>query len=450
MWEDGRGFDAVVGNPPYVRQEMLGELKDYFSQHYKTYHGSADLYTYFIERGVSLLKQGGYFSYIVANKWMRTNYAEPLRRWLKQQDIEEIVDFGDLPVFQNATTYPCIIRICKKTPRATFDAVQVENLKFTSLLEYIASNRYTVNKLSLEDKGWSLSDENTQNILSQLKSKGITLEKYVEGKVFYGIKTGLNEAFVLSETEKNSLIAKDEKSRELIKPFLIGREVKRYSAPVGGSYLILIPRGWTREKSNNARDAWGWFTKNYPAIASHLQQFADKAEQRYDKGDYWWELRACDYYDEFEKAKIVYPNICKQPEFTLELSNSFTNQKCFIIPLDDKYLLGILNSSLCYFLFRKILPKLRGDFYEPSYVYFKDFPIYSINFADPAEKAQHDKLVSLVERMLALQKSLKSAHNPQEADRLAREVESVDKAIDGLVYELYGLSEEEIKIVEGK
>ena len=267
------------------------------------------------------------------------------------------------------------------------------------------------------------------------------MEKFITGS-----KTGLNEAFVIDETEKNSLIAKDKRSIELIKPFLIGREIKRYSVPVGGSYLILIPRGWTRKKSNGARDAWSWFSKNYPAIATHLQQFAEKAEQRYDKGEYWWELRACDYYDEFEKTKIVYPNICKQPEFTFELTNSFTNQKCFIIPIADKYLLGVLNSSLCYFLFRKTLPKLRGDFYEPSYVYFKDFPIRTINFTDTTDKARHNNMVSLVERMLALHKQ--KPRTPQEQEMVKREIESTDRQIDNLVNELYGLTEEDIRTVE--
>jgi type I restriction-modification system DNA methylase subunit len=442
------GFDAVIGNPPYVRQETIGDLKNYLQKGYKTFHGTADLYVYFIERGISLLRNNGYFSYIVANKWMRTNYAEPLRKWLKAQDIEEIVDFGDLPVFQDATTYPCIIRICKRTPSLTFESAQMKDLKFTNLLEYVSLNSYTVNKISLDDKGWSLSDEKTQNLLSKLKSKGISLKKYTNGKVYRGLITGLNEAFVINEDVKNDLIEKDKRSAELIKPFLIGREVKRYLVPKSDSHLIFMPRGWTREKSNGAPDAWAWFKENYPTIASYLVQFADKAEQRYDKGEYWWELRACDYYDEFEKVKIVYPNICKRPEFTLELTKSYTNQKCFIIPADDKYLLGILNSSSCYFLFRKILPKLRGDFYEPSYIYFKDFPIRPINFSDSTDKAMHDKVVSLVERMLELHK--RSPRTPQEQEMVKREIDSTDRKIDNLVYELYGLSEEEIKIVEGK
>jgi hypothetical protein len=295
------GFDVVVGNPPYVRQEMLGELKDYFQQSYKVFNGTADLYVYFIERGISFLHRDGYFSYIVANKWMRTNYAEPLRKWLKEQNIEEIVDFGDLPVFQEATTYPCIIRVCNSSPKSSFNVTKVENLKFADLSKYVSLSSYSVNRFGLEDKGWSLSDELTQNLLNQLKNKGITLENYVNKKVFYGIKTGLNEAFVIDEDIRKGLIKKDKNSEELIKPFLIGRDVKRYGIPKSGIYLILIPRGWTREKSNGTRDPWGWFQKNYPAIATHLLEFAGKAEKRYDKGDYWWELRACDYYDEFEK-----------------------------------------------------------------------------------------------------------------------------------------------------
>ena len=131
------GFDAVIGNPPYVRQEGLGEFKDYFARHYRVYHGVADLYSYFMERGVSLLRQAGLFSYIVANKWMRANYGAPLRRWLKEQHIEEIIDFGDLPVFTKATTYPCILRISKEEPAQNFPACQVKTLDFSSLEEYV-------------------------------------------------------------------------------------------------------------------------------------------------------------------------------------------------------------------------------------------------------------------------------------------------------------------------
>jgi hypothetical protein len=187
---------------------------------------------------------------------------------------------------------------------------------------------------------------------------------------------------------------------------------------------------------------------NYPAICRHLALFAQKAEARYDKGEYWWELRACDYYAEFEKPKIIYPNISKRPEFTFDSSSVYTNQKCYIIPTESKYLLGILNSKVTFYLYRKLLPKLRGDFYEPSYVFFKDFPIRVIDPTNPKDLEHHNLIVTLVFRMLTQQKQLAAANTPSEKTMLQRQVEVTDREIDRLVYELYDLSEEEIRIVE--
>ena len=186
----------------------------------------------------------------------------------------------------------------------------------------------------------------------------------------------------------------------------------------------------------------------YPAISRHLAPFAQKAEARYDKGEYWWELRACDYYAEFEKPKIIYPNISKQPEFTFDTSGVYTNQKCFIISTESKYLLGILNSKVTFYLYRKLLPKLRGDFYEPSYVFFKDFPIRVIDPTNPTDLEHHNLMVTLVFRMLTQQKQLAAANTPSEKTMLQRQIEVTDREIDRLVYELYELTEEEIKIVE--
>ena len=161
-------------------------------------------------------------------------------------------------------------------------------------------------------------------------------------------------------------------------------------------------------------------------------------------------MRACDYYAEFERPKIIYPNICKQPEFTFDVAKRYTNQKCFIISLDDKYLLGILNSSVTNFLFRTLLPKLRGDFFEPSYVYFKDFPIRLINFSEPADKARHDRMVRLVESLLELHKFKATAKTQAEQEQLQRQIAITDRQIDELVYELYNLTPDEIAVVEGQ
>ena len=203
------GFDVVIGNPPYVRQEGLGDFKGYFQQRYKVYHGTADLYAYFIEKGVSLLRENGIFSYIVSNKWMRANYGEPLRCWLKQQHIVEMIDFGDLPVFQKATTYPCIIVIRKvsydgsglqsepnifvqsrtieparpaKKSTTTFSVTQVKTLEFDSLENYVKENLYPINFGDLDDKGWSLAREQEHSLLKKLKAVGIPLKDFVNNK----------------------------------------------------------------------------------------------------------------------------------------------------------------------------------------------------------------------------------------------------------------------------
>ncbi len=307
------GFDVVIGNPPYVRQEMLGEFKDYFQKHYEVYQGTADLYTYFVEKGVSLLKTGGFFSYIVANKWMRANYGEPLRRWLKKQGIEEITDFGDLPVFETATTYPCVIRIKKgvipaKAGIQSFTATQMKTLNFSSLDDYVKEHSFKIKNSSLSDKGWSLVNEQAQAILNKLKSAGKPLGEYVNGKIYRGVLTGLNEAFVIDEETKKNLIKEAPKSSELIKPFLLGRDIKRYGTLGSERYLIFTRRGID--------------IKKYPAILNYLSSFKERLMPKpkdwkgqewkgRKPGSYkWYEMQdAIDYYKEFEKPKIIVPAI---------------------------------------------------------------------------------------------------------------------------------------------
>jgi len=443
------GFDCVIGNPPYVRQETLGvHFKDYTQKNYKAFHGVADLYVYFIEKGFNLVKDGGYLSYIVANKWMRANYGQPLRVWMAEKNIEEIIDFGDLPVFQGATTYPCILRLKKEDGDRDFNVVNVKSLDFQSLSEYVEEHNFKSSYEQLNPSGWSLTDNSSHALLEKLKNTGVPLGEYVNGNIYRGVLTGLNEAFVIDSETRDRLISEDPKSAEIIKPFLAGRDIKRYQKPDAERYLIFTRRGIK--------------IKNYPAIEKHLLQYKKQLMPKpkdckddnwpgRKPGSYqWYEIQdSIDYYQEFEKAKIIYPNICKQPEFTFDDNGQYTNQKCFIISLNDSYLLGILNSSISFFLFKSILPKLRGDFYEPSYVYFKDFPIRSINFSNPNDKEKHDTLVSLVDQMLSAQKECRSAKSDSDKKLYEQKISMLDKKIDDLVYKLYGLTAEEIKIVEG-
>jgi len=445
------GFDVVIGNPPYVRQELLGTQKIYFQNKYRVYHGMADLYSYFIERSIQLLKPDGIYGVIVANKWMRTNYGEPLRIFLRQQNLLEIIDFGDLPVFQEATTYPCILILTKSEKQSPqFRLTVPKTLDFSSLTEYVETHYSFRGKEILESIGWNLGDEDENNLLKKLQATGVPLENYTQGKIFRGIITGLNEAFVINEETKSRLIREDSRSAEIIKPFLAGRDIKMYQQPIVYKHLIFIPKGFTKSKIGSTKYAWRWIKDKYPAIASFLESYKTRAEKRFDKGDFWWELRACEYYGEFEKPKIIYPNILKKPEFTFDENGYYTNQKCFIIPMADKYLLGLLNSRLFHFLMMKYLPKLRGGFYEPSYVIFKNFPVKVINPSDTGEVKCKEEIIAYADQLIALKKECRDTSLRSKKEQVEQRINFIESQANRCIFQLYQLTETEIKIIEEK
>ncbi len=443
-------FDVIIGNPPYVRQETLGDLKEYLQEHYDCYHGVADLYVYFIEKAIKLLAPGGYFSFIVANKWMRANYGEPLRRWLKTKHVEEIIDFGDLRVFKQATTYPCILRVRNlAAPAVTFKAVKMDSLDFTDLDGYVKDRFHDISVGGLDDGGWSLADEVSQKLLDKIKAVGMPLGEYVKGKIYYGIKTGYNEAFVVDGATRERLIAEDPKSAELIKPFLAGRDVKRYAEPNSDRYLIFTRRGID--------------IKKYPAIENYLYQFKAQLTPKPKNykgsnwegrkpGSYkWFEIQdTVDYYMEFEKPKIIIPCIIQSASYLYDRESYYSNDKTTILPTDDLYLVGVLNSKVPDYVMRSISSTKQGGYYEYKPMYLSQLPIRTIDFNDPADKVRHDKVVALVESMLELHKKLATATLAHDKTALQRQIDATDRQIDALVYELYGLTEEEIGIVEGK
>lgn len=430
---DFRGFDVVVGNPPYIRQEELGAFKNHFQSAFATYAGTADLYVYFVERGMKVLAPGGRFSYILPNKWMRAGYGDKLRQFVKHQcRVEGITDFGDLPVFEEATTYPCILELQRAEPAERFPAALVDTLQFdNSLADYLPARRFSVGLGGLQDGGWTLSDQTVQNLLDKLRRAGTPLGEYVEGKIYYGIKTGLNEAFVIDAATRERLIAEDPKSAEVIKPFLAGREIKRYQAANTEQYLIVFEKGRTNRDLGKVMPE-DWLKSNYPSIYSHLKQYEEKAKKRYDQGDYWWELRACDYYSEFEKEKIFFAEISTEGQFNLDEDGKYCDTTGYILGVNSKYVLGILNSKLVTFFFSFVSSSIRGGFLRWKRQYVEIIPIPDI------EIQKQEPLTTLVTRILALKRS-----DPQ-ADTRAEEAE-----IDRLVYGLYGLTEEEVRLVEG-
>ena len=269
--------------------------------------------------------------------------------------------------------------------------------------------------------------------------------------MYRGIITGLNEAFVIDNKVKTQIINEDPKYSELIKPFLIGKDVKRYQTLKSDTSLILMPKGWTNIHSGNAKNKWKWLKENYPTIANHLEPFSELAEKRFDKGDYWWELRSCEYYGEFEKQKIFYPDIAPRGYFTLdEAGNHYCANSCYFIANNQKYLLGLLNSKLITYYYSKSAALIRGGYLRFFTQDIEKLPIYIPDFDTLVDKARHDKMVALVTQMLDLNKKLQDARLDQEKTQFQRQIVATDAAIDALVYELYGLTAEEIKIVEGK
>ena len=441
------GFDAVIGNPPYVRQEILGKaFKDYAKQKYETYAGTADLYTYFIEKGVKLLNEDGLFGIIVANKWMRARYGKLLRIWLKQRDIRKIIDFGDLRVFQGATTYPCILLIGQGNSTDTFNSVQIENLNFSNLQMYVNQFEYEVMQNALDDNGWSLADKKTQKLHLKIMDCGVSLAKYVNGKIHFGIKTGRNNAFIIDATTKQQLIEQDSSSAEIIKPFLMGRDVYRYREPDAERYVIFTRRGIDIEK--------------YPAIKSYLEQYRNILEpkpkdwkgawQGRKPGNYaWYEIQdAVDYYKAFEENKIIVPCIVKSASYLFDKQGFYSNDKTTIIVTDDLYLYGLLNSRVLDFVMHQISSTKSGGYFEYKPMYLSSLPIRAIDFDNPADVAMHDKMVALVETMLDLHKQLPGLAGIQR-EMAAAQIERADAEIDALVYRLYGLTDDEIAIVEG-
>ncbi|THJ18208.1 MAG: restriction endonuclease subunit R [Nitrospira sp. CG24B] len=457
------GFDAVVGNPPYVRQESLSEFKDYLAQRYEAYDGVADLFAYFMEKSVALLREGGRFSFIVSSSFLRTTYGEALRRTLKKQAaVLRIVDFGGLAVFENAKdTYVCIPLLAKTKQPARIEVSRIPSLDFASLDDSAIDYRFTIPQERLTENAWSLKSDEEAAVFDKVMQAGKPLGEYVDRKFFRGLLTGLNEAFELNQEQRDELVQGARQSEILIKPFLGGQNIRRYEIEDGGRFLIVLPSGWTQAamaKEKKAagqvpeREAWNWLAATHRTIARHLEPFAEACHKRQDKGQYWWELRPCDYYGYFDGPKIIFPDICKAPRFFLDRSGRYLANTAYCLGVDDPYLLGILNSRSFWFAISNLSIPFgvrAGQYrYRLIYQYMEKVPIRVIDFTSKADKEKHGRIVSLVEGMLELHQRLTDAKTPTDKDRLQRQIDATDQEIDRLVYDLYDLTEEEIQIVE--
>ncbi len=371
VFADG-GFDVVVGNPPYVRQELLGPYKPAFEKKYESYDAVADLYTYFYELGVDILGPGGLLSYIVTNKWMRSGYGAALRGFFASHTVfEDIVDFGHAPIFEDAEVFPCIVSIRKAEdsgrdePRAVrVCKIAKESLPTIHLSQHVQQHGYNVPWSSFGEDIWNLDPPQAARLLDQLKERGVPLAELAGTKPYYGVKTGCNKAFVVDDATAEAMICEDARSEEILKPFLRGKDIRRWrTGRQKKEWLVFARRGIDMGR--------------YPAVLRHLQSFREALEPRpkdWDKasqgkwpgrkpGPYaWYELQdAVDYYELFDRPKIVTKDLTTYSWFSLDTSGAYPINTCYVWPTDDLYILAWMHSPLAWWLMHRSLQRAIGD-----------------------------------------------------------------------------------------
>ncbi|MCG8182683.1 Eco57I restriction-modification methylase domain-containing protein [Tenacibaculum piscium] len=387
IFENG-GFDVIIGNPPYVRQELFKEIKPYLEKNYKCYNSVADLYTYFIEKGINLMNEKGLFSFILPNKFLKATYGKNIRKVMKEDaNLELLLDFDDYPVFADATTYPIIYILNKKSDNKakTFLYSEINKRDNTDdPIITLENKKHLVSFASLTQDSWNFIDSSNQFVLNKIKENSIQLSLLVDGKINRGILTGKNDVFIFDKKKKNEILKSDE-NKSIIKPILLGSSIKRYNINYENNYIIFSRRGIDIEE--------------YPLIKDYLMPFYEELKPRNNgetrgrkAGTYkWYEIQDnVAYYKDFEEPKIVYPRTNNNCNFQLDNDGFYLSDNNFYIKSGSKELLGVLNSKLIYFYLKNICTTLQGGYYDFRRDKVDTIPI-KINF----ENIGLDKIVSL-------------------------------------------------------
>ena len=411
------GFDVIIGNPPYVRQEEIKEYKEIFLKLFPNVaNGTVDLYVYFFERAIQLLKNNGVLGFITSNKFIKAGYGKNLRKYFKENlKINQLIDEFDRKVFDDAAVDPCMILIQKEKP--------LEN-------SYILYNYKTnILQADLNESGWTFANEESLDLKSKIEQKGKKIKDWDGVNIRRGIVTGLNEAFIVNLDNKEKLLEQDKNCDSLIKPLLAGRNLKRYFADFDNKFLLKILPG------SNIDDC--------EPIKKHLLNFKDELSERWEPKNgkiKWFELRPCVYYEEFEKPKIIYPDISDTGGFYWDDEGYFLNNTVYMITGNiKKSWVGLLNSKLINWYYKKIASGLGEGGVRYFTQFVKELPI-------PENTKSLD---DLTKKMLDLNKELKEiSEHSDKWENIKSEIKKTDKKIDEEVYRLYNLTPEEIEIIE--
>ncbi len=440
MFGLSEGFDVMIGNPPYIRGEKIPDKARLHPEFGDFYRGTADLYTYFFRKGLDLLGEAGLLCFITSNKFMRAAYGTPLRRTLLHEAPPRlIVDFGELPVFE-AGVDPAVFLVEKAGAHRKLKAAAIKTKEeIGDLRKALDQRAFSMPVSSLSPTVWTLVPPRVQRLLDKIKAGGTPLSDYLKAGINWGIKTGLNKAFVIDAGTRGELIAEDPNSAELIKPWLRGKDVRRWRVNQSDLYVVAIASSantsWPWSSEATEADAASIFKTTYPSIYRHLFQFEDKLRKRQDRGKFFWELRSCAYYHAFEQPKIVYPEIGLRMRALFDRKGHLTNNKCFIVPGGGAYLLALLNSKLLDFYFRISMPCL-GDPFNGGRMEFRGVFMERAPVA-PAKQETREYLSRLAMKIQTAKEADPSTDTP-----------SLERQIDEIVYDLYGLDEKEIALIE--
>ncbi|GAA6910087.1 class I SAM-dependent DNA methyltransferase [Helicobacter pylori] len=442
---DFLGFDCIIGNPPYIRQEQIREIKPLLQKQYQGFYNStADIYTYFFALSYHLLKEKGFNAFITSNKYARAKYGAKLREWLlKKTTIVSYMELNALKVFESAAVDTSIMSFIKQEPPKESRFKYYEPTP-DDKNDLKSARSLPMRQNALSTESFIFANAALLDLRDKMESVGTPLKDW-DIQINYGIKTGANEAFIITTEKREEILnackTQEERDRTeaLIKPILRGKDIKRYSYEWAHLWVINTHNGYT---SNLKFKTPPIDIEKYPATKAHLDAHWDTIATRSDQGDTPYHLRNCAYLEDFEKEKIVYGEIVQEPRFYLdsgecELGYFYAEATSFILTGEHlHYLLGMLHSKLITFAFKTFYAG--GGLGESGYRYKKAFierlPIPKIT---PQNQKLADKITDCAKAIL----------EAKEKDPKANTQRS-EKEIDALVYQLYNLTDEEIKIIE--
>jgi hypothetical protein len=413
MFSMKEGFNIIIGNPPYIEHKKLKSISGVLKEQYETYSGTADIYVYFYEKGIKLLAENGVLSYITSNKFIKTSYGEKLREYLAKRKIEQIIDFTEVHVFEALVASCIIITSENRTKNNVLVSFANDELtNFGNLNEFIAGHKLLIEQKTLDKEIWQLQSDDKLKIKLLIEENGKVISSIKSITINRGITTGYNPAFIISKDERKELIKEDISAKKLIYPVLQGRDIRKWAFNPSDNFII-----------NTFFDLN--IPKNYTSIYSHLKIHKDSLMARSDQGKNWYNLRACSYYDDFEKEKIIWGLTADRWAFAYDNQKHYLPSNGYILSSGDievKYLLAQLNSKTLQFYFSFIGIMTAGGAYTLKHETIREMPIVV-----GTEKSRLS-FISLVDFILSI-------YENEESDiDIIREFE---KILNGCVYELY-------------